>query len=290
MKQIILTLSVVFLAFAGCKEEVEPNKAGFFVVTDIQNTNLGSIVAIDDENPQTVYSLGDLKASKQFYFWILNGGDNPIFNVRLNIDNPHFTIAPDQIGLLPKNQTDNIQIISPITLGVLHGIQLNGVGSTDLLPMGENIAELKITGQTIDAGDTIDLESKFLFSVHAKVMDVELYSNGDEIELNAPTGSARMGNYGVNGHIRYYDVTSNAVEIKNVGNVEIVLHETTLDNNGKRIDVRTDTLLQNQTLGIYLSPGFNVLELESQGTITNSSRINLSDNGKGYIAIIKKEL
>lgn len=288
MKQIIIFISIALLAFTGCKKDGERHEAGYFILTEIQNSNLKSISTIYDEDPKTEFSLGDVKASREFYFFISNGGENPIFNVTLSTNNTHFPIAPENISILPGSNLEGANNIIPlISLGVLHGIQLNGVGMTDLLPMGENSAELTITGKTIEKGDTIDLESKFVFNVNAKVMDIEVYSNGQEINLNSRAGSAMMGNYGVNGLIPYYNVSSNTIEIKNVGNVDITLNETTLDDNGKRKDIKTDTLIQNQTVSINLSQSYTILELKSDGTITNSSRIKLSDNGNGYLAFFK---
>ena len=46
-------------------------------------------------------------------------------------------------------------IILLIALEVVHGTQLNGVGYSELLPMGENLVTLSITGKTIENNDTI---------------------------------------------------------------------------------------------------------------------------------------
>lgn len=288
MKQTIIYLSLFLFALSGCKkdeENIKP-KSGYFILTEIKNPNIKSTQTIYDEPIITEFLLGDLKASKEFYFLISNGGENPIFNVNLITDNIQFAIAPENISILAGSNSEvNDNIIPLISLGILHGIQLNGVGYTDLLPMGENSAILTITGKTIENEDTIDLESNFSFKINAKIMDISIYSNGQEINLLNPTGVGTFGNFGSLGIIRYYRVTSNSIEMENIGNVDININGTTIDDIGTETDLGDIALLQNHTVNINLSQHFTVLFLDSDGTITNDSRIQLGNDGKGYLAI-----
>lgn len=290
MKRAIIYLSIFLITLSGCNRDGK--KAGYFTLTAIQNPDFKS-ANVNYKSANTKFSLGDVKDSKEFYFLIANGGENSIFDVMLSTDNSQFIIAPENISLLPgSNSKGSNNIIPLVSLGVLHGIQLNGIGSAGLLPMGENSAELTITGKTIENGDTIDLESTFVFNVKAKVMDIELANNGQPIDLNNPTGgSGLFGNLDINRFIRIYEVTSGTLEVKNVGNVDITLRPLTFDENGKRKDLSSISLFQNHTESVSTpqsQTSFLILEFDSDGTITNDSHIQLSSEGKGYIAFLLK--
>jgi len=70
--------------------------------------------------------------------------------------------------------------------------------------------------------------------------------------------------------------------VKNIGNVSIDLYYGDPDSQTQMI-----TLNQSDSSTIVLSDFINVLVFDSKGTITDNSRIQLGDDGKGYIAILK---
>ncbi len=285
MKRTLIYFGLILFTFSGCKKDEEKPKSGYFILTEIRNPNLKSTQTIYDEPIRTEFSLGDLRASKEFYFLISNGGENPIYNINLRTDHIQFAVTPENISMLAgSNSVGNDNIIPLISLGILHGTQLNGVGYTDLLSKGENSAILTLTGKTIEDGDTIDLESSFGFKVNAKIMDISLYSNGQEINLLNPTSVGMFGNHGT---LRYYRATSDSIEIKNIGNVDINISGTSFDEIETEIDLGDISLLQDHTINIDLSQHFIILSLDSDGTITDDSRIQLGNDGKGYLAIEK---
>lgn len=285
MRQATIYLSIFLIGFFGCVKDEEMPESGYFVLREIQNSNFKSSQSFYDELKRTEFLLGDLKASKEFFFLLSNGGENPIFDVNLETDNTQFDIAPENISILSGSNSEGADNVIPlISLGILHGIQLNGVGYTDLLAMGENSTTLTIRGKTIDFGDTIDLESKYIFKVNAKKMDISIHSNGLEIDLLNPTGNAVFGNYGGLGTLRFYRASSDVIEMKNLGNVDINVHRTSLYA-GIKTDLGDTSLLQDQSVEIYLPQQFTILTLDSDGTITEDSRIQLGNNGKGYLVI-----
>lgn len=287
MKKTTFYFCISIFIFLGCNKADEISKAGYFVLTEVHNSEYKSTKTVYDVEKE--FSLGDIKASREFYFLISNGGENSIFDITLSTDNSHFSISPENISSLSgmNSKGAGTNIVPLIRLGVLHGIRLNGLGDAELLDMGNNHTELTITGKTIENVDTIDLESKFIFNVNAKIMDIEVYSNGQKINLSSPDGSARFGNYGINCQIPYYSAASDTIVIKNTGNVNVTINETTINDSGKRNDLKSNTLLQGQTVSVYLSNAYTILELESGGTITHSSRIRLCDTGRGYFAFFK---
>jgi hypothetical protein len=277
MKKKFIYLAFLFLAVTACKKDVEILKPGYFLLSEAQVISYDSV--------KSNFMLGDLKSSKEFLFIISNGGDNPIFNIGLKSDNSQFTVAPETIGTLIGNSSmGSGNYIQFITLGILHGTRLNGVGYTNLLPMGENKATLTITGNTVENGDTIQLETEYGITVNAQIMDISLYSEDQPIDMQRPQGLVMSGgNYGGLGNLRMYNVQSSTLVLINTGNVDISIAQPA---NSKTIDAISLPAFQSVT--ITLSEGITAFSLSSNGTITDDSRMQLGNDGKGYFAINKK--
>jgi hypothetical protein len=282
---------LVLLIITACNkdEETRTTEPGYFLLTEIKNPGLKSTQLTAADSAKSEFQLGDLKASREFYFLLSNGGDSPIFDIRLESDNPQFTIAPENISKLPGNDPSGDAVFIPlISLCIIHGRQLNGVGFADLLPMDLNSATLTITGRTIENGDTIDLISEFDFSVNVKKMDIRLFENEQEIDLLSPDGGGMFAfNYGGLGSIRYYLLTSGNFTLQNTGNVDIGIRLNESDSLGNSASPRDTVLLQHQSIDFELSLNHIVLTLDSDGTVTDDARIQLGNDGKGYFAIVK---
>ena len=291
MKNLLAFLVFAFISLAGCKKEDEEikSRSGYFKLTEIRNIGSKSTQRKTNDSIKVAFQLGDLKNSNEYYFLLSNGGDNPIFDVNLETDNSHFIISPENISVLPGKETDMDGYIIPlISLGVIHGTQINGIGFAELLSMGENLATLTITGKTIENHDTINLKSDFYFSVNAKTMDIKLFNNEQEINLLKPFGSfAGQFNLGGLGFARYYQVSSDSVQIFNAGNVDITLKISEADSYGNINDLDPVVILKDQTLQINLNEHFTVLALDGKGTITDNAHIQLGDDGIGYFAFEK---
>jgi hypothetical protein len=291
MKRYIILSLFGMILLQGCKKEdkTTPPLAGYFQLTQIGNIGVKSTQRIVGDSIITEFQLGDLKNSREFFFLLSNGGDNPIFDVTLNTDNPQFIPTPSAISNLPgKNVTGSSAIMPLLSLGIIHGTQLNGVGYAELLPMNENATMLTIQGKTLENNDTIHLRSDFTFKVNAKIMDIGVFENDQEINLLNPRGAvAGMSNFGGLGFIRYYEVASGAIQLKNSGNVEIGLKVTEIDDQGNLLPHDPVIVSPDQTISVSLNPHFTVLCLDSEGTITNNDRIQLGDDGNGYLAFLK---
>lgn len=284
MKNLTISIITILVFFASCKKDSNVEKSGYFILTELKKSNSVKSGIMTD-SITTTFALGDIKASKEFYFILSNGGNNPITDIKISSNNDAFQIAPNMLtNLLGKGSlfSDFIPIIS---LSVIHGIRLNGVGYTDLLPMNENSAEITITGKTIEGGESINLKSTFRFSVNAKVMDIKIFDGGNECNLLNPTSSVMFAqNYGGLGSIRSYKFNSQSFKIKNIGNVTMTVHSYNLGGVTQTIGEVFDlSPLQDKT--ITLKSRSTVFELDGDGTITDNSRIILGDNGKGYFEV-----
>lgn len=284
MKNIIYALIILIAVFACKKDEVALKKPGYFILTELKSPQLKN-ARID--SVKTQFSLGDIKASKEYYFILSNGGDNPIYDVEFKSDNPAFKVFPEKINELAGAKTVN-NLIPLISLNVIHGTQLNGIGYTNLLPMNINSATITISGKIIENGDSVKIASTYSFKVNAKVMDVGIFAGDQEIDLTKPFAST-SSNLGGLGFIRLYNVSSNKLTFKNTGNVDIHLTTYQQDNSivikGQPIPIATGSAIQ-----LVIKQEFSTIELDSDGTITNDTRIQLGNNGKGYFGLYLNQM
>jgi hypothetical protein len=291
MKHLVIIVIVMQVFFISCNKEddiiekkkddiIEKKEPGYFVLTELKNSVKSSNTDYQLKSVQTTFDLGSLKASMTHSFILINGGDQPIFDIVLNTDNLAFTISPNAISLLEGNarfdNTSNSGFIPLISLGIIHGIHINGFGFTDLLPKGINTSLLTITGKTIDGNDTIKISSEFEFIVNARVMDIKLYANNYEIDLtrNYDGWSTTLGGLGF---MRLYNVNSDSLEIENTGNVDIDL---TYGSNNEILEPNEKKQIKNINQMIF--------RLDGNGTIADNKRIQLGNDGIGYFRINSK--
>lgn len=285
MKKIFFYLLILSIFSISC-EKYEPTiyRDGYFTLTQLQSSDLKSLKSdsIITDSIKTEFKLGDLKASKEFYFILSNGSNHSIFDVTFESTNPAFKVYPEKITELPSSRT-NQNMIPLISVNAIHGTRLNGVGYTDLMPMNMNYSEIKITGKIVEHCDTILVQSTFKFSVNAKIMDVTISNNNSEIDLtNSGTIVCSMGTF------RGYELPTPNITIKNIGNVDINYSIYTDKNaTGKYEKGTTQQIKVNESKDLQLSY-FSMVELESDGTITDGNRIKLDENGNGFFAILPK--
>ena len=286
----LIVILISLLIFGSCKKDKEQEIAtarqpGSFNLIELKNNQKSTDLKSANKTVSSSFDFGDLKASKEFYFLLTNGGDEPIYDIHLSTNNPSFNVTPSNIsslagGILLNNE-ENAGLIPMINIGIIHGTQLNGVGYTHLMPMGLNTSILTITGKTIKNGDTIMISNKFNLSVNAKIMDIKLYENSTEIDLTKPQGSVFPGLGGL-GFLRLYSIyDTSVISIKNIGNVSIELHYGGSSNSQSNMI----TLAQSDSVSLPLNSYFTHFEFDSNGTITDNSRVQLGDDGKGYLVI-----
>ncbi len=150
---------------------------GYFVISSVQRTTAPGGRTTAGETIR--FDLGALKASKEFLFMIANGGDEAIFDVTLTTDKPAFQIFPGKIQLVPGRKGS--AIIPLLTVGITHGVNLNGIGNAPTLPKGENTAIITMKGKTVSGKDTVAVQGEFTVAVDAKVIDAKILSGESEV-------------------------------------------------------------------------------------------------------------
>lgn len=279
--RVISLLILVTLIFNSCnEEEVRKTKSGYFTLSQLKSPSNGRTSSQNEVT--TDFDLGDLKASREFYFILGNSGENPITDITIETNDSRFIVSPHSISTLP-GVNSNGTIIPLVSLSVVHGVQLNGVGFTDILEMGEHLIVLTIKGKTIENETPIDLVSEFTFKLNAKVMDIQLFDGNNEIDLTNPsvyvTGTNGAGGLGI---LPGYSVFSRVLTIKNAGNVDI---RVLIKYDGSQTETIHDMILTVNQSSDFVLPEPQVLHLvslDSQGTIANFNRIQLGNDGKGY--------
>ncbi len=228
------------------------------------------------------FDLGDAKSSIQRFFVLKNTGDVDIRNIHLTTNNPHFYFSPSTIKVLQPAK--NAPILQVITLNVVHGNRLDGLGPDSLLPMGDNAAEANISGNTTDAqGDTLNLSQEVSFNVFAKVLDFKLYRS-DAVEVD-------MSQYGLDfgrmkaftsEPVRDWNMGGDTIRMLNTGNTPFTLHIWHLANN---VLVPFDSAEIESGESYRLERGY--VEVDGEGVIANPSKVYLqpAKNGRIYMAI-----
>lgn len=276
---------VLFLAFS-CSEDIQPEpKSGYFTLTQLKASKGGRTAVAPVE-----FDLGELKASREFYFLLGNGGETPITDITIETDNEAFIVSPNKISSLAGINSSTTSIIPLISLGVVHGVNLNGVGSADLLEKGINQTIVSITGKTTENGNTITVSSEFKFKAEAKKMDIQLFDGATEIDLKNPTTfSSGVPAVGGIGALPGYYAPSNEIKIKNTGNVEIEVGMRLCCMGNRETKV---TIQPNNSATFTLPADINtpeyrttIFSLNGKGTVSDPSKIQLGTDGVGYFMI-----
>ena len=234
-------------------------------------------------NNNVSFDLGNLKASKSFYFILSNSGDTSITNITIESNNANFEVFPKSIDKLePAGQSN---IVPLLELGVIHGNRLNGVGFQSLLPMGDNTVKVTIKGKTIGENGEEDVTLEADIKLFAEVMDVEFYLNDIKVDLTNISLISNVGagddSNGLSG-IRHYSAGKNDVlTFKNVGNVDVGVKYYNGLSNTK--DSRSVSLLKGETLGLDITHQVTIFALDGNGVIADVKKLQMGSNGKAYL-------
>ena len=288
---IILLLLAVMATFTACKKSADPEPfsktPGYFILTPMQECQ-GIKSALkqtsDESNPG--FDLGEIKVSREYFFILTNGGDEPLFDVRFSTSVIAFEVSPQKISKIPGRTTLSNGapggFIPVITLGVTHGKRLNGMGFAPLLPMDSNNCTITISGKTLQNGDTITVSQTVEIFTFARVMDIRVFDSESEIDLaHPPFGALFTGPMGTETY-RLYKIAGNYLEVENTGNIPIIVSNYDMNNLLNSITIEPGI---RKGITFATSLPSNSLVFDGQGTITHPERIQLFDDGRGCFCI-----
>jgi len=287
-----IALLIIVLPTSSCKksenESEVPNtlQPGYFVMTELRSSQNRQSATARVQNSREI-DLGEIRASKEFDFILTNGGGSPIFDVTLEVsNNEDYTIYPQGIDVLASNSHINYGagegFLPIVTLGVRHGINLDGIGYDEILEKGLNLATLKIKGKTLSGADTINLESEFEFSITALLMDIKYIIDGNELDFSKNYYITDQSEYTA----RQYNLFTifpdlindfDTVEIENSGNVDILIqaYSDTTDT------IYNYELSPNEKALLPFNPFlFHEVSPSSNKVVVNHNKFTLQDNGK----------
>jgi len=284
MKANVLLSAWVSLFILSCKKEnvevsPKPQSSGYFVFS-LSQPAARTTNASDDSKD---FDLGDVRTSKSFGFYLTNGGGRDITSVKMLTGNASFIISPTNINELKVNQVGLSQTIS---LDIVHGKAINGSSLSSLLPMNSNIGTLTITGKTTnEKNEFIDISAIAKFKINVLLMDISLLENNKEIRLDTNFGGVST-NLGGLGSMRNYWIKNSKFTIKNTGDVPISLKYGT-KNNGTFENQISLEINAEKEFSIDNVMGSLFFEFDGSNTMTNDKRIQLGNNGKGYLNVLR---
>jgi hypothetical protein len=291
MKNILLCF-VIIIAVYSCKKEIGNNGlSGRFSISRLNNLKSAKVDTATSDS--TSFNLDTIKASKSFYFVLSNVGQEDIKNITITTDNENFKISPSLIQTLSgKKSSGNANLTQVLSLDIIHGVRLNGVGYEKLLDPGNNQCNINFTGQTYDGTKNINISLKAKIQLFAKVMDIDLYKDSNELDLTKPDGTTSIQWQGIMYTMTYYFYQDNPIVIKNIGNctIDMTLIQQVAITEVNYLTLQTALLYPNDTLTLKLPKESNnrvsFLKLDSQGTICNQQRMSLGSDGIGYIGLL----
>jgi len=273
-------------------------KAGAFSLIELNGLNkeiVSSLSAVSaiygspvHSGDTTVFLLGDIKKSRNYYFILKNVGDFPITDVVLHSNRQDFCITPDSIPLILSE--DQTSVIAIIPLSIEHGISLFGTGYAPLLPKDAIQADLLIVGntKTVDSTDTI-ISLNIRFIVNALVMCYELYDGNDSL--------LSTSDFSTDGHLfpivesgitscKYYHPKNDKIRMLNTGNVRLIVNYS--QRNNLIYDFSSDTIQVNASKEWMNKGGTEpfAIIVYGSGAISDYRQIPLGTDGKSYLVSV----
>jgi hypothetical protein len=290
---------LIIASILGCKKDNEDNEdeilttqPGQFALTF--SSALKSALS-PAQGDSASFFLDTIKSSRTFNFSLRNIGQEDISNISITSDNNSFTVFPSSIESLPGTGSNSNNALGQIiSVDVIHGDRLNGVGFAGLLKMGNNLCHLIIQGKTYDGkSDTLLAKLTANITVYAKVLSVSLVQGDKLFDLSKPDSYINNGPSGISSLSQYEYKNAPPVAVKNTGNTKINL--SVINEDLQNTVLQQSVLLPDDSLILDLpvntGNGFvrAFLKLDSNGTIADKTKLNIGNDGCSYIALINND-
>jgi len=164
----VVALSIALLGCSNSPNSASTSSAGKSPISLQYAGVAAKLIATDTTIQAPVIDSADIKignlyASHSYNFILVNNGTSEIKNLKIKSSrDTAFIVTPDSIFTVaaPNKATG---LISTLTLGIEHGINLVGAGYVPLLPIGLNYDTLTFTGTTADTAFSVS----YVVSVNA---------------------------------------------------------------------------------------------------------------------------
>lgn len=264
------TLCLLSLALGACGGSGGGTSAFGVALMDGMQGNYGEMSQAVQVNDAS-FDLGDLRATSDFFFLLYNTSEETITNVTLESDSAAFQVRPASMEALAPQA--GVGVLPIVRVSAVHGIDVSGIGTADLMSMGTNESDITISGTSSEGQDSLTVQ----LTVNAMVMDISLFNSGQEVDLLSHSG-ARSSTKGGLGFIRRY-LNMTDPSITNTGNVPInvTYYRDDEDVIGQQV------LDPGASMDINMPAGDEVslVELDSK-TVCDTDRFLLGNDGKAY--------
>jgi hypothetical protein len=227
---------------------------------------------MDNEDETISFHLGDIKASRDFYFILKNVGDTPITDISLETDNPSFEVSPASISFLEPD--DEASVMQIICVSAIHGQALNGIGYAGRRNIGENSCVLRIQGKTTTGeGEEQDVVHTAGIGVNAILVDLEIRSETKQVSFGSPD-THMSSSLGGLGWLPVYGISGTPV-IENTGNApfDVIFRGNVI------------TVLPNETLTIENDGSDMTMTIDTKNAMCDPGRFSIGDDGKIYFCL-----
>lgn len=171
--------------------------------------------------------LGDVRATRDFYFLLRNRGTAAVNDVRVELfgAGEEFSVTPSLIEeVTPFGSTTVEEALASglIRLTVEHGISSEGDGSyTPPLSLGPHSVELR--ADALGQGTAATHHSVHVtLDILARVTDISVYDATGEVDLFDSGGSILTGGFEAGTFVPMYNVSGD-VRVVNTGNVDVIV-------------------------------------------------------------------
>ncbi len=289
-----INLMILFLFLQGCSKQEEERSpvsiAGNFsfkLVSGKKSSLQGS------PGDTLIFNLDTLKSSRSFYFLLNNVGQEDIRNIVISSDNSSFKITPSTIPLLKgSDNKGNSSFTQLISLDIIHGERINGLGFSGLLNMGQNYCNVSVQGVSFDGNNDTTVSLNSSIKVYASVMDIQLYQGKSEYDLSMPNIQGSAGPFANRITImNFYSYPSldPPVVMKNTGNVNILLTLTEWESGITGIS--RDTVIYPLDSVVLKLPEPKIpptecfIRLNSEGTVFDQQKLGAGNDGNAYFGM-----
>jgi len=221
----ILALPGLFL---GCdptseivESEIPPGDFSLTCLKGLRKYPLGENLPDPTIVQQTVFNLGDVNGTTDFYFLLRNIGGSTITGISISVSDSSFLVFPTAIDSLSPGSALTLEQLGEIPLVRVSAI--HGFGPLQLMSAGPHSANLEIHGQTFrEDGSAQEIDLVVRIDINALLMDAVVWDGLTMVDLLDSDGGILVGGFVITDFVPTYQIADTA-RIQNTGNVPLYL-------------------------------------------------------------------
>jgi hypothetical protein len=292
MKKHYLTAIACSLFMLSCGHPNEPgtipdntDTPGYFSLTQLQGLQKTNSIATAYGN--NTINLGDLHSTTNYYFLLTNCGGHCITDIKLSVSDSSFQIYPTSIDSLTVGL--GTQALVPIIkLTAIHGIGAQGIGNAPIMSKGIHQVHLSITGLTKQKNIDTSTSLTATLTVNAFVMDFDIHSAAQTIDLINISGFANGLIFDKNymlSMVKSITVPDSIFTIVNTGNVAIKIKAEKIEGSD------SSSCVVNVNDSARFNANYQKLfRFDGNNTVSDPVKLPKHSDGNAYLLFGRSEL